>query len=345
MSSDLRRRVAYFGPREKVYTKPEDCELQGLPLDWRRVLCTGYPSAVVGPMGCVYRTIEHAMAAFRVHYSTSNPCLAFLFRHENHRFSPITNCKEWSSFNALSMLLCNPDDRVWYVVRDRCMYDLVFQRICRDDTYRQVLRYLIEQRFLPVYHVRTAYAQTYWGGIIDKTKLNLTTTSAEQNRAASLDMLAEVSMEISCFDPASIIVGKNRLGFIMKSAMETYIQIYHVKMVLRANVFLLPTKQPLPEFELNEDKESQTPTISFLPAYPLTPLAVIPTKPPMKRPASIARPAERETPETSQPPLKRSRTPSFDQRECIHLGDELFRARLGFPTGTPSCSRDGSLFY
>ena len=287
------------------------------------------------------------MAAFRVHYSTSNPCLAFLFRHENHRFSPITNCKEWSSFNALSMLLCNPDDRVWYVVRDRCMYDLVFQRICRDDTYRQVLRYLIEQRFLPVYHVRTAYAQTYWGGIIDKTKLNLTTTSAEQNRAASLDMLAEVSMEISCFDPASIIVGKNRLGFIMKSAMETYIQIYHVKMVLRANVFLLPTKQPLPEFELNEDKESQTPTISFLPAYPLTPLAVIPSKPPMKRPAPATRPAvqEKETPETSQPPLKRSRTPSFDQRECINLVDELFRSRLGFPTDTPNCSRDGSLFY
>lgn len=284
MSSDLRRGVAYFGPREKVYKRGTSCELPGLPLNWRRVLCTGYPFPVVGPMGCVYRTIDHAMAGFRVHYSTNNPCLAFLFRHENTRFARVHTCREWSSNNALSLLLTSPDDRVWFVIRDRCMYDLVFQRICRDAEYRGVLQFLIEQKYLPVYHVKTAHAHTYWGGIIDKTKLNLTTVSAEQNRAASLDLLAEVSVDMSSLDPASIIVGKNRLGFIMKSAMETYRQVYDCKMALRVDVFKLPTKQRLPSVEGSESDQDEGPeedvSIAYLPAYELTPLATTDFRPP-----------------------------------------------------------------
>jgi len=164
------------------------------------------------------------------------------------------------------------------------MYDLVFQRICRDAEYRSVLQFLIEQKYLPVYHVKTAHAHTYWGGIIDKTKLNLTTVSAEQNRAASLDLLAEVSVDMSSLDPASIIVGKNRLGFIMKSAMETYKQVYDSKMALRVDVFKLPTKQRLPSVEGSESDQDEGSeedvSIAYLPAYELTPLATTDFRPP-----------------------------------------------------------------
>lgn len=290
MSTDLRRGVAYFGPREKMYSSVEESDFPSLPLNWRRVLSTCHPFPVVGPMGCVYKDIDHAMAGFRVHYTTSNPCLAFLFRHENARFASASACREWSTSNSLSLLLSSPDDRVWFVLRDRCMFDLVFQRICRDEEYRKVLRYLIEQRFLPVYHVRTAYAHTYWGGIIDKTKLTLTSVTADQHRNSSVDSLAEISVDSSSLDPSRIIVGKNRLGFIMKSAMETYIQVYHTKMALRANVFSVHSKADIrevkdessdgseSEFDFVQEEDEKEPEeqvddgICYLPAYDLTPL-------------------------------------------------------------------------
>ena len=282
-SSDLRRGVAYFGSREKLYNSVDDTEIAGLPVNWRRLLCTSYPSFVVGPMGCIYRDIDHALAAFRVHYSTSNPCLSFLWRHENTKFQSNYVCKEWSTNNSLSMLMASPDDRVWFVVRDRCMFDLVFQRIARDDQYRHVLKTLVEQRILPVYHVRTAYSQTYWGGIINKAKLNLTTSTADENRAASLSMLADVSVQALNLDPSNLILGRNRLGLIMKHAMQTYTQIYDVGMLLRADVFNLPGKRRKQKDAASENEEGQDDSSvdgddmhAKLPAFELTPLALAP---------------------------------------------------------------------
>lgn len=236
MSADLRRKVAYFGPREKVYPRDADAEIPGLPRDWRRILCMAWPSPVCGPCGVVYGDVEHAIAAFRAHYTTNNPALAQLYRPEHEPFNVWRVLRRWSTSNGLSLLLSEPDDRVWFVIRDRCMFDLVYQRVCRDEPYRKILSTVVDQGYLPVYHVRTADSHTYWGAIIDRTKINLTQSTPSQSDPVDLEQLATEKEKVWTDDPSTILVGKNRLGRLMVAALEQYRRVYEVGVSLRAKV-------------------------------------------------------------------------------------------------------------
>ena len=236
MSADLRRKVAYFGPREKIYPTDADAEIPGLPRDWRRVLCMAWPSPVCGPCGIVYGDVEHAIAAFRAHYTTNNPALAQLYRPEHEPFNVWRVLRRWSTSNGLSLLLSEPDDRVWFVIRDRCMFDLVYQRVCRDESYRKILSTVIDQGYMPVYHVRTADNHTYWGAIIDRTKINLTQSAPSQSDPVDLEGLAAEKEKVWTDDPSTILVGKNRLGRLMVSALEQYRRVYEIGISLRAKV-------------------------------------------------------------------------------------------------------------
>lgn len=268
MSADLRRRIAYFGPREKVYADDAESEVPGLPKDWRRVLCMSWPSPVAGPCGNVYADTEHAIAAFRAHYTTNNPALAQLFRPEHEPFAVWRVCRRWSTNNGLSLLLSEPDDRVWFVVRDRCMFDLVYQRVCRDDQYRHILGTLVDAGHVPVYHVRTADSHTYWGAIIDRTKINLTQAAPAQVAPVNLDELAKEKAGVWADDPTSILIGKNRLGSLMVSALEQYRRVYLTGVSLRAKVLS---------------------SVSKLPAIPLTPIQDPPPPPASPTRLSIKR--------------------------------------------------------
>lgn len=244
MSADLRRRIAYFGPREKVYPTDADTEVPGLPTNWRRVLCMSWPFPVAGPCGNVYADTEHAIAAFRAHYTTNNPALAQLFRPEHEPFSVWRVCRRWSTNNGLSLLLSEPDDRVWFVIRDRCMFDLIYQRVCRDEQYRHILGTIIDAGYIPVYHVRTADSHTYWGAIIDRTKINLTQAAPAQAAPVNLEELAKEKAVVWSDDPTSILIGKNRLGSLMQAALDQYRRVYLTGISLRAKVLSSVSKVP-----------------------------------------------------------------------------------------------------
>ena len=270
MSADLRRRIAYFGPREKVYPTDGESEVPGLPRNWRRVLCMSWPSPVAGPCGNVYADTEHAIAAFRAHYTTNNPALAQLFRPEHEPFAVWRVCRRWSTNNGLSLLLSEPDDRVWFVIRDRCMFDLIYQRVCRDDQYRLILSTLIDAGHLPVYHVRTADSHTYWGAIIDRTKINLTQAAPAQVAPVDLTELAKEKSVVYSDDPSSILIGKNRLGRLMVSALEQYRRVYVTGVQLRAKV--LSSVSKLPDVPLTEIKDIPLP--SSFDSVPPTPSSI-----------------------------------------------------------------------
>lgn len=236
MSADLRRGFAYFGCRERVYTHMEFPEFDGLPCDWRRQLCTSQKSPVVGPFGNVFPTIDHALMAFRFMYTSNNPALTYLFRSEHSTFHNMKLARRWSDVNGMSLLMCDPDARLWIIVRDRCMFDLVFQRICRDESYRKILSTLIKHRVLPVYHVRTATDQTYWGAIMDKSKFTPNKVSNVENCEAMIeDAYNRPGRDVSC-NKLEYLVGRNRLGCIMKEAMCMYDEVYNVGMPLRIHI-------------------------------------------------------------------------------------------------------------
>ena len=238
MSQDLRRKIAYFGPREKVYATDDCSEIDGLPRNWRRVLCMSWPHEVIGPCGNVYSDTEHAIAAFRAHYTTNNPALAQLFRPENAHFQNFRVCRRWSTNNGLSLLMSDPDDRVWYVIRDRCMFDIIYQRVARDEVYRQILYTLLQRDFLPVYHVRTADTTTYWGAIINREKIQ--TVHSVAPSSVDLDKLADHCASTTTTDSSTILIGKNRLGSIMISAMKQYLHVYQHGMPLKAKISNVP---------------------------------------------------------------------------------------------------------
>ena len=233
MSADLRRHIAYFGPREKVYANSSKAEVPNMPPNWRRVLSQSYPFPIVGPFGNVYSDMEHALIAFRYMYASSCPHYSELFRMEHGLFAKSKTCRRFGSSNGLSLLQTDPDDRVWSIVKDKCMFDIVYQRICRDVKYRSILRELVRRRYLPVYHVRTADESTYWGATMDKTLLKYTNKPAPITDK-TIDDLAEAA-EIANFetDPSKLLVGKNRLGEIMVHAYNIYREVYDIGVTVR----------------------------------------------------------------------------------------------------------------
>ena len=263
MSADLRRRVAYFGPREKVYRRDSDVEITGLPRDWRRVLSMSHPCRLTGPFGNVYADMEHALIAFRILHTTNNPALVQLFRPNYLPFATARSCRRYGSNNGLSLLMSQPDDRYWCIVRDRCMFDIVYQRVCRDEVYRNVLRRLREEGLLPVYHVRTADKSTYWGGIMDKTKLTLSVDRG--NRTPDVDALAvEQGGRASCVDPSSILIGGNRLGQIMVEAMETYVRVHERGCHIRGGSALKLTSDRIPMTPISPLPDEPVPSFETL---------------------------------------------------------------------------------
>lgn len=320
MSQDLRRKVAYFGPREKVYPKGADPEVPGLPFNWRRILCMSWPFPVAGPCGNVYADAEHAIAAFRAHYTTNNPALANLFRPEHEAFRPPRVCRRWSTNNGLSLLLSDPDDRVWFVVRDRCMFDLVYQRVCRDEVFRRILAALCDRGYLPVYHVRTADAQTYWGAIIDRSKLNLTTSTTQENSSVNLSDLARERAEVWSDNPGSILVGKNRLGYLMKAALEQYRLLYDVGMQLRAKV--PPGTEVVPALPLSQIVPPLLPGRVF--TGPLEEPPSPPRGPPCKRP----RATDMDSPDSPKQDLSPSRDPPITNDDVNAIIDDLCDADI-----------------
>jgi hypothetical protein len=213
--------MAYFGPREKVYVT-EDTEIVGMPRDWRRVLSMSAQCKVVGPFGCVYPDIEHALCAYRYLYTSNRPTYAHYFREEMFQMEPSSMCRRWGSTNGMSLLMTDPNVRVWHIIRDRCMFDLVFQRISRDAKYRYVLTKLIENQFTPVYHVRTAKPTTYWGATLNKDIAS--NAQVDRNpKQTEMDKLIQET-EPLYFDPSHHLVGQNRLGHIMVEVFHAYTQ-------------------------------------------------------------------------------------------------------------------------
>ena len=266
MSADLRRRIAYFGPREKVYGQDADSEVPGLPKEWRRVLSMAWPCTVAGPCGNLYADTEHAIAAFRAHYTTNNPALAQLYRPEHEPFNVWRVCRRWSTNNGFSLLLSEPDERVWFVIRDRCMFDLVYQRVCRDSSYRHILATLVDSGYVPVYHVRTADAHTYWGATLDRNKIILTQAAPAQAAPVDLDDLAKEKAHVFQDDPSTLLVGKNRLGVLMVSALEQFRRVYENGTPLRARVLTSVSSIPAiplsPLSDVSRAPEAQPPTLS-----------------------------------------------------------------------------------
>ena len=219
MSHDLRRRLAYFGPREKLYSS-DNTEVHGLPRNWRRVLGMSYPSAVVGPFGCVYADIEHALCAYRYMYTSNRPIYGQMFRAEVNKFAGSSMCRRWGSANGMSLLLTDPNDRIWILIRDRCMFDLVYQRISRDKVYRDILSTLVDAQYLPVYHVRTANAMTYWGATMNREAV--TNTMNDRSPQEDLETLYKEAAKQSYKSPKELLIGDNRMGEIMVEAIEAY---------------------------------------------------------------------------------------------------------------------------
>jgi len=226
MSQDIRRRLAYFGAREKVYTDPTQVEIEGLPLNWRRLLSLNHPSPVVGPFGCVYADAEHAMCAYRYLHTSNAPSYANFFRTEYESMAGTAACRKWGCANGMSKQLVDPNDRVWSVVRDRCMFDLLFQRLCRDADYFYTVQTLVNARCIPVYHVRTANENTYWGATMDRTKLMHTQRDRDPHKPLE-ETLDEIEAD-KCMvdDPRSLLVGRNRLGDLMVEAYHAMQQYY-----------------------------------------------------------------------------------------------------------------------
>jgi len=239
MSADLRRHVAYFGPREKVYPCSSKAELPNMPPNWRRILSQSHPFPIVGPFGNIYADMEHALIAFRFSYASSCPHYSELFRMEHAAFAKSKTCRRFGSSNGLSLLQTNPDDRIWFVVRDKCMFDVVYQRICRDVKYRTILRELVKRRYLPVYHVRTADASTYWGATMNKNLLRFTNKSGVslENSDQPHGLLDTLSKECQASnfdaDPSKLLLGQNRLGQIMVHAFNIYREVYEVGLSIR----------------------------------------------------------------------------------------------------------------
>ena len=100
---------------------------------------------------------------------------------------------------------------------------------------------------MPVYHVRTADSHTYWGAIIDRTKINLTQSIPSQSDPVDLEGLAAEKEKVWTDDPSTILVGKNRLGRLMVSALEQYRRVYEIGVSLRAKVLAsVPNIPPIP---------------------------------------------------------------------------------------------------
>ena len=319
MSADLRRRVAYFGPREKVYQTDGDAEISGLPKNWRRGLCMSWPSPVAGPCGNVYADTAHAIAAFRAHYTTNNPALAPLFRPEHAPFSVWRVCRRWSSNNGLSLLLSEPDDRVGFGGRDRCMFDLLYQRVCRDEDFRRILSVLVDAGYLPVYHVRTADSHTYWGAIIDRTKINLTQAAPAQAAPVNLTQLAKEKTNVWTDDPSSILIGKNRLGSLMVSALDQSRRVYLTGVSLRAKV--LSSVSRIPDVPLTPINEPAC-AAPVPPAPPaLTASSKRPSSPPVVTDEDIT---SCESGSTSCTPKRFKSTGFFSEDQVEAIIDDLF---------------------
>jgi hypothetical protein len=192
----------------------------------------------MGPFGNVYSDMEHALIAFRYLYASSCPHYSELFRMEHDSFAKSKTCRRFGSSNGLSLLQTDPDDRVWYIIRDKCMFDIVYQRICRDVKYRSVLRELVRRRYLPVYHVRTADTTTYWGATMNKELLKFTNKSgvpsSADDESSMMETLAFASERCNHdADPSSLLVGQNRLGQIMVHAYNVYREVHEVGVVVR----------------------------------------------------------------------------------------------------------------
>lgn len=231
MSQDIRRRLAYFGAREKLYTDSDQVEIPGLPLNWRRVLSLSFPSPIVGPFGCVYADMEHAVCAYRYLHTSNAPSYANYFRTEYDAMAGTAACRRWGCANGMSRQLADPNDRLWMVVRDRCMYDVVYQRMCRDPLYYKVMDTLVVARCFPVYHVRTANANTYWGATMDRTRLLHTQKDRSPSGSgedALRDLLAHEEGVPPSF-PKDILIGRNRLGEIMLEAYYAVNQFYNAQ--------------------------------------------------------------------------------------------------------------------
>lgn len=226
MSKDLRHRFAYFGPREKIYKNGKNTEILGLPYNWRRILSISYPSHVVGPFGCIYSDVEHAMCAYRYLYTSNRPIYANIFRSEISKMQGTFPCKRWGSSNGMSLLMSNPNDRLWNLIRDQCMFELIYQRISRDKEYRFILSVLFDNQYLPVYHVRTAIESTYWGATIDRNFLSNTLTDrSPKGEKEEMYLGAEKNYYQN---RTTSLIGQNRLGEIMIDALQAYRQVYTI---------------------------------------------------------------------------------------------------------------------
>ena len=244
MSYDIRRKIAYFGPSCKVYASEAAVEVPGLGLTWRRILSHCYPFPVVGPFGCQYPDIEHAMVGYRYLMASNQPGYAMFFRTEFVHSKPEKIrrqwCKKWGDTYGMSFLMTDPQDDVWIVCRDRWMFDLVFQRIARDVQYRTILRILVAHDLLPVYHIRTSTSDTYWGATINRERAQKPYSQASE-----------------------LLLGKNRLGEIMVQALATYHQMFDMPPMGRVREHIYPLNSPpLPPLTrvalvLTSDEEKQ----------------------------------------------------------------------------------------
>jgi hypothetical protein len=156
-------------------------------------------------------------------YTSNRPIYGQMFRAEVNRFAGSSMCRRWGSANGMSLLLTDPNDRIWFLIRDRCMFDFVYQRIARDEVYRHVLETLVDAQYLPVYHVRTANEMTYWGATMNRESTSNTLT--DRSPKEDLETMYLEASRHSYNSPKELLVGENRLGEIMVDAIQAYRQV------------------------------------------------------------------------------------------------------------------------
>jgi hypothetical protein len=242
LALDLRNGIACFSGR----TKPGFAnELPGLPRNWRFILHTAYPSPVVGPRGCLYGSIQYALAAYMAQ-CTRKPEMFEIFRLDACATIAPRNLAKCCRPGFFSKLGIPFDEALWSVVREMHMYDLLYQRTARDSIYRGIMSVLDEHNIVPLYAVRRPSSRAFWGAkMLERTQ----SKTADQPEAAKNDVdavlqgevdrnfiathkestvdvedarkhLQAASREYHYLEPR--ILGENRLGKLMLRAYRAY---------------------------------------------------------------------------------------------------------------------------
>lgn len=223
MSMDFRIGVAYFGRRERVYSDDTASELPNAPRKWRQILSWCYEFPIRGSQGLEYPTMYHALMSYRIMYcAENNPVISQICA--GPLLNSLHTCSKWTSPNNMSVLQLNPDENIWFIMRERICLDLVLQRLYHDTEFRDILRQVVEQGLIPVYHLRTAKQNTsFWGGCVELASDIHHNSTSDRTVPQGIDVAVQRIRDKWQGIPMQ---GKNMLGNIYLEAYRQFTRFY-----------------------------------------------------------------------------------------------------------------------